>query len=182
MWNVGSLFPDQGTNSWPTAVEVWILNHWTTSEVPKTVKFQTGFHWICWGKLKIAPVSTLGKRSSSVTLLEDISMRIICVKAVWKSMWTVRLAYLGRWTGHRIRVSRKEKKACVVGNHRIRSRGHQAFQKGHLSCLAWEQSLRTCLLQGLWVYIGQTLLLLTRHSSTVGCYTCEAVLWFGVYH
>ena len=46
-------------------------------------------------------------------------------------------------------VSRKEKKACVVGNHRIRSRGHQAFQKGHLSCLAWEQSLRTCLLQGL---------------------------------
>ena len=92
---------------------MWILNHWTTSEVPKTVKFQTGFHWICWGKLKIAPVSTLGKRSSSVTLLEDISMRIIRVKAVWKSLWTVRLAYLGRWTGHsRISQQKGEEGLC----------------------------------------------------------------------
>ena len=162
---------------------MWILNHWTAGEVPKTVKFQTGFHWICWGKQKIALVSTLGKRSSPVTLLEDISHEGRMCQSCLKIYVNSQPGLLGRWTGHsRVRVSRKEKKACLVGNYRIRSRGHQAVQKVLLICLAWEQSLRTSLLQGLWVYAGQTLLLLTRHSSAVRCYTCEAVLWFGVFH
>ena len=30
----GSLFPDQGSNLWPLALEIQSLNHWTTRAVP----------------------------------------------------------------------------------------------------------------------------------------------------
>ena len=35
LWHVGSEFPDQGSNPHPF-IGRWILNHWTTREVPHT--------------------------------------------------------------------------------------------------------------------------------------------------
>ena len=42
-WHVGSLFPKQGLNPHPPALEVWRLNHWTAREVPNDGGFLNPF-------------------------------------------------------------------------------------------------------------------------------------------
>ena len=41
--HTGSLVPQPGIESMPSAVEAWSLNHWTTREVPGACYFQLAF-------------------------------------------------------------------------------------------------------------------------------------------